>query len=240
MNQRRLLFCLLCFFLASALYADDDIALYASPSTEWEPLLIADARSSQVRKGLPVEDQTRESAAGWYHTTYTSRYTGYALASEVQSKADPLVVHLTQDVNSPIIAKLTPKNKAKKVDQGEWVEVTFKQPIDVYFQKAPVLKKTSHVLAAQKTPQDSIPPLRTFEGTLKIKQGFLGMEPRYRYELVDANAQRIGYVIVDDLVLNAPMSGYINKRVLIQGTVATTNNTLVIKAKTLQLKNAGI
>jgi len=238
MNTRHILFFLSCFLFASALSAAENIPLYASPSTDWDPILVADARSSQIRKGLPVENQTTETADGWYHTTYASRYTGYALASE--ASLNPLPVHLSKDEDSPIIAKLTPKVRAKKVNQGEWIEVTFKQPIDVYFQKGTSFDRPTRPSAAKETAKDSIPPLHVFEGKLKIKDGFFGIEPRYRYELLDSKNKLIGYINADNLVSSAPMSGYIDKYVLIQGTVFPSNNTLIINAKTLQLKNAGI
>ena len=238
MNIRSLLFCLSYALFASALCATENIPLYASPSTAWDPILIADARSSQIRKGLPLEDQTTESAEGWYHTTYSSRYTGYARSSELN--ADPTPVHLTRDEDSPIIAKLTPKDQAKKVNQGKWVEVTFTQPIDVYFQKGTPYDNPTRPHAAQETSKDSIPALHVFEGKLKIKHGFFGMKPRYRYELLNSKNKLIGYVNTDNIVVSAPISGYVDRHVLIQGTVKPLNNTLVIDAKTLQLKDAGI
>ena len=238
MSTRHFIFYLFCFLFAAALHAAETIPLYASPSTDWDPILVADARSSQIRKGLPVENPTNEASHNWYHTTYTSRYTGYALASE--ASLDPLPVHLSKDEISPIIAKLTPKVEAKKVNQGRWIEITFKQAIDVYFQKEASPDKLS-LLAADKAKQkDNIPLLHIFEGKLKIKQGFLGMEPRHRYELLDANNKLIGYVNADSLIANAPMSAYIDKFVTIQGTASPINNTLAIKAKTLHLKNTGI
>ena len=238
MNTRHILSFLSCLLFTSALNAAENIPLYASPSTNWDPILVADARSSQIRKGLPVEDQTTEAADSWYHTTYASRYTGYALASE--ASLDPLPVHLSKDEASPIIAKLTPKISAKKVNQGEWIEVTFKHPIDVYFQKGTSFDRPTRPSATKEASKNSIPSLHVFEGKLKIKHGFLGMEPRYRYELLDSRNKLIGYVNADDLVASAPMSEYVDRSVIIQGTASPINNTLVIKAKTLQLKNAGI
>lgn len=241
MTKRHLLFYLSCCLIVSALSAAEDILLYASPSTDWGPIIVADARSAQVRKGLPLENQPNGTSNPWFQTTYTSRYTGYALATDIASQKNPLPVYLTKDEDSPVIAWLTPKERSKKVSQGKWTEVTFKEPISVYFQRGSS-NRASRAHNDNLNKQDSAPPLHVFEGKLKLKHGFLGFEPRYRYELVDTNNKLIGYIKTNNLFVSAPLSNYVGRDVLVQGTVSPTNNdqTLVIHATTLQLKNAGI
>ncbi len=233
MSPRHLLVFLVSLTINLTLHANETIALFASPNAEWPPVEIADARSTQLKLAKPFDSEDPQTA-NWFKAEYRSRYTGYALAKDLQTKkAQSFPVYLEKNTDSPILIELDRNEPSRRVHEGNWVEITFKKQIPLYFQK-----DSARANAHTNNTSDADKLARQFEGTLKLHPKTLGLPSRYQYELKDGNNRRIGFVTTETLIENLPLSHYINQYVIIQGTPKPSNqgHTLVIQAKTIQLK----
>lgn len=86
---------------------------------------------------------------------------------------------------------------------------------------------------------------RTLEGNLRLAPRRLGFAPKFPYDLVNEDGDRLAFVDTGELILPQPLDSYVGRRVILYGTpeliaegpgeVAAPDN-IVIRAQSLRLK----
>ncbi len=251
MNLRFLLLGL--FLLATAALRAEplsrDATVYARPEPSATVLKVLPAGTEAVPAANPAEP----APAGWMAVEATGTYILYADNKDVGKNLDVRTgafLYLRADRRSPVVATMQPGDRAEFVDiaGSEFTSYRVEKTLVGYIKLPSTI---SHVPAAPTRPQIVVSgPAATgeigragmprfYEGRFAATQNFLAYKHPYNFQLVDSTGNRFAYLDVSRLLLTDKIDVFVDRVVIIYGTVRTLNQDgtkRVIEVESLHLK----
>ncbi len=240
---------------ADTLAADTAVFLQPDPAS---PVI------TRLTAGTAAPATIGEAPAGWRRVEVTGEFTAYARSRDITKALDVRPggnIHTAPSSTAPV---LTVALEAEHTDViglagGDWCQVRVHKPLQGFValgaaanlpaeapkpaalsiasvpvastQAAPV---EGHAVATTSTAD--LP--RLLAGTLASAKHLLNFNPPYPLHLTDSSGRRLAFVDTTRLRLDGRLDDYLNRQVLITGTVRNTSDgrDLVIAAELIELK----
>ncbi|HLP07251.1 MAG TPA: hypothetical protein VK178_03735 [Opitutaceae bacterium] len=226
-----------------------DATVYARPEPSATVLKVLPAGTEAV----PAANPSEPAPAGWMAVEAPGSYTLFADNKDVGKNLDVKAgafFYLRADRRAPVVATMQAGDKAEFVDISGSDFTSFRvEKTLVGYIKLP--SAISHVPAAPTRPQIVVSgPAATgeigragmprfYEGRFAATQNFLAYKHPYNFQLVDSTGNRFAYLDVSRLLLTDKIDVFLDRVVIIYGTVRTLNQEgtkRVIEVESLHLK----
>lgn len=128
-------------WIASAvLVRAEDVALYATPAADHQPISYVSATSSAVEKATPVLEAEKK-AQGWFWAEYSGAFDGYVEARDLDDSRHPkmgAIVYVEPRGDAPIITTIESGDRGAAVEpsnRGGFSRVSLNKRVGVYFNR---------------------------------------------------------------------------------------------------------
>ncbi len=173
------------------------------------------------------------NAAGWYSGLYKGPWMGFVKGAAVVAQNHVLpgtLVYAMPQVDSMVLARIDAKDDVNADPDPDWVNVTLRKPIMLYFKKSAA---PAPVVAPQaEAPVAALP--RDLEGQfLTCGKTFMGT--RYDYQLVNDKSECVALLDVSRCVLASNLRSYIGQKVVVQGMIRDIGRNRTVQVLSLRL-----
>ena len=138
--------------LANLLSAQSIVPVYLEPNVRTPILTRLHHTDSAISNAQAIDNKTL-SKNGWKISQYSGRFTGFTPQRALDASGNLKTgsdLYLRANTNSPILTTIEGGDDYKIIRKGEWVEVQFEKPVQVYFRDG------TQILNAPQTPMKRI------------------------------------------------------------------------------------